>query len=286
MLPKLYDLKEQVELNPLMQEELLTVGRDTYASISLVGGFLTRLCLAGENLLYMDDAEYRAAIPGKAHYGAPFLGPTPGVNDGYVRHGVFREKYWDVVTQTNKSITIKLHSGNQIIMQTYLLRDTGLEMIVEVKNHDPYPQEMYSFECGYHYYWQVGDQADIDFGAGLNGFPAWDNLAGRRIAAVGQEEIYAKNIDLHVFTGRDYLKFYNTRRRLSISIGHSLAQNRNTYIVYAKPDAPHCKAIECWTAPQEIEKGTWSAYARKIPAGQTLTDRFFINVRREGNPFH
>lgn len=259
-------------LHPAMMEHVITCG-SSYATISLVGGFTTRLALEGRNLFHFNADEYTKAQPGNAHYGAPFVAP-PGINEGFERHGPWRKSIWSLSHQDNASVTIAKRIGSQEISQRFHLTAPNLfEVTVNIQNHDP--EKALPFECGLHYYWAVKDQRDIAVGNALNGYPAWDNLAQQLITA-DSKHVHQDYLDLHVISGEKALKIHDQRQGHTLSLRLDSPSSRTTYVLYATEKDPAFRALEQWSAPQETTKGTWEAMAHKVPAQGSTTYRFAI----------
>jgi galactose mutarotase-like enzyme len=223
--------------------------------------------------LHFNQDEYAAAKPGVAHYGAPFVAP-PGINQGYERHGPWRKRLWNVREEQERTeVLADRVDALEIVQQFSLLDPRRLEVSVTVYNHDE--EQASPFECGLHYYWAVEGQGDLDLGDRLNDLPAWDNLA-RKTVLTTSGLVHAPELDLHVMSDMSALTFFDRHRDHSITLSLDAPSPCTTFVLYATHAEPRFRAIEQWSAAQEIEPGSWERLAHKIPSHGSATYRFTV----------
>jgi galactose mutarotase-like enzyme len=180
------------------------------------GGILSRLRIAGREILYLDRATFedlRANVRG----GCPVLFPSPGklTGDAFARdgvhgamkqHGFARALPWELVGTSAlgaASATLRLVSNDVTRAQypwdfsadyTYSLRENVLGVEMLFTNHSPTPMP---FGAGFHPYFAVAEADKIRVRIPTPATRAFDNTQKREIAFPGLD-FTLPEVDLHL----------------------------------------------------------------------------------------
>ncbi|AKQ64093.1 aldose 1-epimerase family protein [Myxococcus hansupus] len=197
-------------------------GLDTYALVNggcrvevipSRGAIVTRMCVDGDELLYVDEAT--VADPAKNVRGGipvlfPIAGPLPG--DTYSvegrtyslpQHGFARKLPWQVRQADASRLVVALSSSEETLRHfpwrfaarlSFSLVGTRLTLEFEVENQDTRPLPLH---LGFHPYFRVPAAAKSQARVDTNATRAWDNWRGREVAFTGLD-LTEEEVDLHL----------------------------------------------------------------------------------------
>ncbi|AEI65264.1 aldose 1-epimerase [Corallococcus macrosporus] len=197
-------------------------GLDTYALVDggcrvevipSRGAIVTRMCVDGDELLYLDEAT--VADPAKNVRGGipvlfPIAGPLPG--DTYSvggqsyslpQHGFARKLPWTVRQSDASRLVVALSSNEETLRHfpwrfhvtlTFSLTGGRLTLDSEVENQDTRPLPLH---LGFHPYFRVPDAAKARARVDTDATCAWDNWRGQDVAFTGLT-LTEEEVDLHL----------------------------------------------------------------------------------------
>lgn len=155
--------KERPQIKEVPETETLNLKNDRVtASISSQGALLESLLIDGDEVVYQprEDNPKRGGIP--------VLGPTPGPTKGaswehvypeMPSHGTDRITNWDVVSRSERAVTLRRYVGpNEFLFAGKLevsveLVENGLILTKSITNHEDKPREI---GHAFHPYFAVG----------------------------------------------------------------------------------------------------------------------------------
>lgn len=194
----------------------LRYGEDSRAEIAAWrGGMVTKLSIAGRELLYLDEDTLRD--PSKSvRGGIPVLFPAPGrlrddkwtyagLEGSMKQHGFARALPWSVVAKHTvaAAVTLELDASEQTRAQypwefqlqlTYALTARGLRIDQRIANRG---NQTMPFGIGFHPYFAVTQADKAATSVPTEARRAWDNVAKREVE-LGTLDLTAKEVDLHL----------------------------------------------------------------------------------------
>ncbi len=186
---------------------------DTHARIAPDrGGTLTRLVVAGREVLYLDEATLLDPTK-NVRGGNPVLFPSPGplAGDRFAwggrtgtmkQHGLARQRPWTVVAQDASSVSLSLTSHPSTLAEfpwsfALLFRYVVTEGLIRIEqrfeNRDDAPMP---YAAGFHPYFRVADKTRASIPTRAT--RAWDNVAKREVAVAGPLRFGSEEVDLHL----------------------------------------------------------------------------------------
>lgn len=182
------------------------------------GGLMTRLALAGRELLFLDEATLLDR-DSNVRGGCPVLFPSPGklAGDAWARdgrsgsmkqHGFARNLAWSVAqvgTEGSASATLRLDASDVTRAQypwdftaeyTYSLSGGALRIVQRFTNRSDAPMP---FGAGFHPYFFVPEREKAAARVVTAATSAFDNAAKRDVAVGGGIDLTRDEVDLHLW---------------------------------------------------------------------------------------
>ncbi len=256
-------------------------GLDTYALVDggcrvevipSRGAIVTRMCVDGDELLYLDEAT--VADPAKNVRGGipvlfPIAGPLPG--DTYSvegrsyslpQHGFARKLPWQVRQAEAARLVVALSSSEETLRHfpwrfeaqlRFSLVGTRLTLEFEVENQDTRPLPLH---LGFHPYFRVPDAAKSQARVDTDATRAWDNRRGQDVAFTGLD-LTEEEVDLHL---KDHSQPGTTLER-----GPGLAPIRLSW-------SPEYRVLVVWTLRGKdfVCVEPWTAAKGALATGEAL----------------
>ena len=185
------------------------------------GGMVTRFFLGERPILYLDEATLLDPTK-NVRGGIPVLFPSPGklADDRFARdgrtgkmgqHGFARNSAWEIVSQKNDEVTLRLASSDAtravypwdfVASYRYVLESGGAEARLRIEQHiETTGDASMPFGAGFHPYFHLPQarKANTDKPRiPTKATRAWDNVKKASIALDGPIDLTAAEVDLHL----------------------------------------------------------------------------------------
>jgi len=247
------------------------------------GGMVTRFSVAGEDVLYLDEATL--ADPSKnVRGGIPILFPIagklapdtlPGAKSPLPQHGFARNRPWHVVAEEPDRAVLELEADaatraayphDFAVRFTYTLGDATLAIEQRFENRGTAPMPIH---WGIHPYFAVPDKAAAR--VATDATTAWNNVAGAREPFSGVD-FGSGEVDLHLLDHRPAGTRLSRPGARDVVLDWSA--DHRVLVVWTLPGRPFV-CVEPWSAPANaLQTGRGIV----VPAGQTHVSRVTIST--------
>jgi galactose mutarotase-like enzyme len=246
------------------------------------GGMVTRFSVAGEDVLYLDEATL--ADPSKnVRGGIPILFPIAGklapdmlagATAPLPQHGFARNRSWRVVAQEPDRAVLMLEADaatraayphDFALRFTYALSDGRLAIEQRFENRGTTPMPIH---WGIHPYFAVPDKAAAR--VATDATAAWNNVAGAPVPFTGVD-FRSGEIDLHLLDHRPAGTRLSRPEARDVVLDWSA--DHRVLVLWTLPGRPFI-CVEPWSAPANALQ---TGHGIEVPPGQAHVSRVSIS---------